>query len=119
MTGGTVALAIGDPAGIGPEVVLKTVGGNADGSQGAVVVGDVETLTRHAAACGIDVQLTDKELHWPDGRRTRFIPCNAVCSEEWDFGRSTAGGGRACLAYAKRAVELAQAGQVSAVLAAP
>ena len=119
MSGGSVALAIGDPAGIGPEVVLKTLAGNAGGSQQAIVVGDVEPLTRHAAACGIDIQLTGNKLHWPDGRRTRFIPCNAVASEEWDFGRSTVGGGRACLAYTKRAVELAQAGEVSAVLAAP
>src|SRR5215470_15040023 len=103
MSGGSVALAIGDPAGIGPEVVLKTLAGNAAASQRAIVVGDVEPLTRHAAACGIDIQLTGKELHWPDGRCTRFISCNAIASEEWDFGRSTAEGGRACLAYTMRA----------------
>jgi 4-hydroxythreonine-4-phosphate dehydrogenase len=119
MTGGTVALAIGDPAGIGPEVVLKALAGNAGGSQRAIVVGDAEPLARHAAACGIDIEIGCKELHWPDGRRTRFISCDAVGNEEWDFGRSTAGGGRACLTYTKRAVELVQAGEASAVLAAP
>jgi 4-hydroxythreonine-4-phosphate dehydrogenase len=119
MNGASVALAIGDPAGIGPEVVLKALAGDADRSQRAVVVGDPEPLARHAAACGIDIEISRKELRWPDGRRTRLISCDAVANKEWDFARSAAGGGRACLAYAKRAVELAQAGEVSAVLAAP
>jgi 4-hydroxythreonine-4-phosphate dehydrogenase len=115
-----VALAIGDPAGIGPEVVLKTLAANAGGLvEHAIVVGDAEPLARHAKACGIAVEIGCDELRWPDGRCTRLVPCGAVTHSEWKFGQPSAGGGRACLAYATRAIAMARAGEVSAVLAAP
>jgi len=119
MSDASVALAIGDPAGIGPEVVLKTLAADTVRSQCAVVVGDAEPLARHAAACGISVEFGYDELRWPDGRRTRVVACNAITGGEWKFGHASAGGGRACLAYATHAVEMARAGQVFAVLAAP
>jgi 4-hydroxythreonine-4-phosphate dehydrogenase len=119
MHGASVALAIGDPAGIGPEVVLKTLAADSGRLQRVVVVGDAEPLVRHAAACGIDVEVGSDELRWADGRRTCLVACGATASDEWKFGSASLGAGRACLAYATRAVEMAQAGQVSAVLAAP
>ncbi len=116
----SVALTIGDPAGIGPEVVLKTLAADTgDAYRHALVVGDVKPLARHAAACGIDVDIVDDELRWPDGRRTRVVAAGALTDQDWDFGRASAAGGRACLAYATRAVAMAQAGEVAAVLAAP
>jgi 4-hydroxythreonine-4-phosphate dehydrogenase len=84
-----------------------------------VVVGDPEPLARHATTCAIDVEVGPNELRWADGRRTRLVACDAIAGDEWKFGSVSLGAGRACLAYAKRAVEMAQAGQVSAVLAAP
>lgn len=119
MRSASVALAIGDPAGIGPEVVLKTLAADAGPAQRAVVVGDAEPLARHAQACGMNVKIDPHELQWPDGRRTRLVTCDAVGKGNWHFAQASAEGGRACLAYARRAVEMAQAGQVSAVLAAP
>src|SRR4051794_31189292 len=97
MRSASVALAIGDPAGIGPEVVLKTLAANAGVSQRAIVVGDVEPLARHAAACGIEVAVSQDALRWPDGRLTRLVSCNAVEAAAWKFGVSSGGGGRACL----------------------
>jgi len=119
MHGASIAVAIGDPAGIGPEVVLKTLAADAVHSRRVVVVGDAEPLARHAATCGINVEIGPDELRWPDGRRTHLLACGAVAGDEWKYGSASAGGGRACLAYATRAIAMAQAGHVSAVLAAP
>src|SRR3954469_3157168 len=115
----SIALAIGDPSGIGPEVVLKCLTQSAERSKRAIVVGDLAALRRHATACGIAVDITRDELKWPDGRRTRFVDCNTESNDTWTFGQASAAGGRACLAYVTRAVELARAGEVAAVLAAP
>src|ERR1700704_1865780 len=97
-----VALAIGDPAGIGPEVVLKTLAADTRPAQRVVVVGDAEPLARHAAACRMNVKIDPDELQWPDGRRTRLVSCNAVGEGNWQFAQASAAGGRACLVYATR-----------------
>jgi len=119
MRDNSVALAIGDPAGIGPEVVLKSLAQSVERSRRAIVVGDAAALTRHATACGIAVDISRDELNWPDGRRTRFVDCNTESNVTWTFGEASAVGGQACLAYVTRAVELARVGEVAAVLAAP
>jgi 4-hydroxythreonine-4-phosphate dehydrogenase len=115
----SVALAIGDPAGIGPEVVLKSLAHDAQRAAAAVVVGNAAALARHATACGIAVDIAGDELRWPDGRRTRLVECNTASDDAWRFGEASASGGRACLAYVTRAVEMACGGEVAAVLAAP
>ena len=117
--GDSVALAIGDPAGIGPEVVLKILAQDAERSKRAIVVGDAAALARHATACGIAVDISRDEFKWPDGRRTRFVDCNTESNVTWTFGEASAAGGRACLAFVTRAVAMARAGEVAAVLAAP
>jgi 4-hydroxythreonine-4-phosphate dehydrogenase len=114
-----IALSIGDPAGIGPEIVLKTLTANAEAAQRAIVVGDREPLARHAAACGIDVEIGADELRWPNGCKTPLVACNAVGNGGWRFAEASTVVGRACLAYATRAIEMAKAGHVNAVLAAP
>lgn len=115
-----IALPIGDPAGIGPEIVLKALG-NADLRQlcEPVVVGSPADLRLHAIACSIDVQIESDRVVCAD-----FPPVTLVAVTDDDdgnrqFGRVDARCGSACVGFARQAVELARAGNVAAVVAGP
>ena len=57
----TIAIAIGDPAGIGPEISLKAAREPAvRGACKALLVGDAGVLRRQAAACGIAAVTTSR-----------------------------------------------------------
>jgi 4-hydroxythreonine-4-phosphate dehydrogenase len=45
-----IAITMGDPAGIGPEIIAKVFAGDADLAQGCFVVGDLASMRRGAAA---------------------------------------------------------------------
>jgi 4-hydroxythreonine-4-phosphate dehydrogenase len=118
-----IAIATGDPAGIGPEVSLKAA---LDAGVRAlcrpIVVGDPDAISRHAKAAGLDAQLhviSDlREANFADGAvEVLAVPFGE--SAGLRFGVNDAAYGRAALASAARAIAAARAGEVDAVVAAP
>jgi 4-hydroxythreonine-4-phosphate dehydrogenase len=105
-----VAIALGDPAGIGPEIALKTA---LDGSVRALCVpvlfGDPEVLRAHAHACGLEERLHGLAL----------VARHQLAPGELSIGKIAAAHGRAALDSARAAIEAALAGEVDAVIAAP
>jgi 4-hydroxy-L-threonine phosphate dehydrogenase PdxA len=100
-----IAIAVGDPAGIGPEVSLKAALDPAvrDACK-VLLVGDAGVLKRHAETCRIAADL-----------RVCARPDLAAL----DFGTISAASGRAALAFASTAIKAALADEVDAVVAAP
>jgi 4-hydroxythreonine-4-phosphate dehydrogenase len=118
-----IAIATGDPAGIGPEVSLKAA---LDPAVRAlcrpIVVGDADAVRRHATAAGIDAPLhvisDPREATFADGTvEVLAVPFDG--SAELELGVNDAAYGRATLASAARAIAAARAGEVDAVVAAP
>lgn len=118
-----IAIATGDPAGIGPEIALKAA---MDARVRAVcrpfLVGDAGALKAHAKACDLDVRINSFEksgdIAWADGAvallaRKQFQP------GELKIGELGAAHGRAALDSARTAIEVAMAGDVHAVVSAP
>jgi len=116
-----IAIATGDPAGIGPEISLKAALDPRVRKAGLpVLVGDAGILARHAEAAGIVANLqvirhaaearsaTDS-VSVLDCRQPDAIPLGAV----------SAAAGRASLAFCGAAVQAAMTGEVDAVVAAP
>jgi 4-hydroxythreonine-4-phosphate dehydrogenase len=105
-----VAIALGDPAGIGPEIALKAA---LDQSVRAicepVLFGDPGVLVEHARACGCE-----EDLH-----RLALVARHQFAPGELAIGRIAAAHGRAALDSARAAIEAALAGEVDAVIAAP
>src|SRR5262245_43857605 len=103
-----VAIATGDPSGIGPEIALKAA---LDPAARAlcrpVLVGDRGVLQAHAQACGLSL----------DG--VELIERSQLAPGELQIGEIRAAHGRATLDSAKAAVRAALSGQVHAVVAAP
>jgi 4-hydroxythreonine-4-phosphate dehydrogenase len=52
-----LGVTVGDPAGVGPEIVLKALRGEVLGSSRFVVIGPISVLSAEAKRCGIAVEL--------------------------------------------------------------
>ena len=121
-----VAIATGDPAGIGPEVGLKCA---LDPAVNAIcrpmVVGDPAVLARHAEAAGIKTSFNvieeAREAKWQGTPNAALNVLNAPMPdvEQFAFGMSGANYGLGALASARRAIKAAMANDVEAVVAAP
>jgi len=103
-----VAIAVGDPAGIGPEIALKTA---LDPAVRAichpVVIGDRRVLDTHAKSCGLSLDGIDLV------ERIQLQP------GELRIGQIHAAHGRAAIDSAETAIRGALAGRYDAVVAAP
>ncbi len=118
-----IAIAVGDPAGIGPEVSLKAALNPAVREAcRALLVGDAGVLKRHAEACRIAADLRviarPEDGDW-SGERLDVLDCARSDLAALDFGAMSAASGRASLAFARTAIKAALADEVDAVVAAP
>ena len=103
-----VAIALGDPAGIGPEISLKTaLDPEVLGRCRPLLVGDRGVLEVHARACGLSLEGVDLL------ERKQFAP------GELRLGEIAAAHGRSAIDSAGAAIRAALAGDVDAVVGAP
>ena len=102
-----IAIAIGDPAGIGPEIALKAaLNRSVCEICEPIIVGDREVLARYAHT----LRKTP-----PDN----IVDVGAMNVNFLTPGESDASCGRAILEYAGRAIDMASAGEVDAVVTCP
>jgi 4-hydroxythreonine-4-phosphate dehydrogenase len=105
-----IGITLGDPAGVGPEVICKALASTPpSGRDTVVVIGSAETLARAAAVTGVDAGLLETvaiEDVPHDG------PPIAV-------GKVDARGGEAGFRYVSRAVEMARSGEIGCIVTAP
>jgi len=118
-----IAIATGDPAGIGPEVSLKAALDPAvRAACRPIVVSDPGVIERHAKAVGLkpDLHVIERigDADWT-GRRINLLACAQPEAAKVAFGANDAAAGRASLAFASAAIKAALAGEVEAVVAAP
>lgn len=113
---------MGDPAGVGPEVILKTFSQLPDMHELCipVVVGDRVVMEEAIQLLDLPVQLNiirrpDEATHAPG-----FLDMiDLALTKEFSKNVPTAEGGRVSVAYIARAVELARDKQVDALVTAP
>jgi 4-hydroxythreonine-4-phosphate dehydrogenase len=119
-----LAITIGDPAGIGPEVALKTLRSAAVYERcRPLVLGDRRILERAAAwvgatDLGYEIVSEPAHGHYTGGTITLLDLGNAA-PEQCPVGQISAAAGRAAVEYVFRACDLALAGAVDAVVTAP
>jgi 4-hydroxythreonine-4-phosphate dehydrogenase len=115
-----VAISMGDPAGVGPEIILKLVADERCG-QPVLVIGDSGVLRRAAAVTGLDVPIRTVASV---GDMTGTTGVAQVLSEtslpaDLGWGNVDRRAGRAAYRYVARGIELALAGTVAALVTAP
>jgi 4-hydroxythreonine-4-phosphate dehydrogenase len=118
-----IAIATGDPAGIGPEIALKAaLDARVRAASRPLLVGDPAAVEMHARAAGITPELnviTDAaEADWANGA-VNVLDAREGGNAPVEFGKVDASYGRASLASARRAIKAALDGAVEAVVAAP
>jgi 4-hydroxythreonine-4-phosphate dehydrogenase len=103
-----IAMPVGDPAGIGPEIVLKAAtNAQVQAACDPVIVCDPNLLAWHAKACGLDASAI------------KVLPCPQPETSALGFGVVSPVSGRASIAFCAAAVKAAMDGTVDAVVAAP
>jgi 4-hydroxythreonine-4-phosphate dehydrogenase len=117
-----LAVTLGDPVGIGPEIVVRTL---ADPHSATIArglaVGDAAVLRRAAAVCGLKVEINP--VRTPD--EARFEPGAidildlGVAGDDLEWGKVDATAGRSAIAAIEAATRLALDRRADAVVTAP
>ena len=103
-----IAITMGDPAGVGPEIIVKALASPAvHDTCRPLVIGDAARLRTAARLCGV--------------AEPPASACVSVGDLPGDlpFGRLSAAAGDAAYRYIERAVQMAKAGEVDAICTAP
>lgn len=118
-----IAVPIGDPAGVGPEIVAKACAlDKVTDAADVIVIGDLKVMER--AICIVGTDLTINVVEKPeegDYRRgiLNLIDLNNIDQSEFSFGTVQAMCGKAAFAYIKKSIELAMNDEADAVATTP
>lgn len=116
-----LGLTMGDPAGIGPEIILKSLEQLAPrvaaGELAPLVIGTASCIEASAGALGLGIEIVTDSVPaaWP---KVRVVEA-AAAREPTPPGKLSAEGGRLAYAAIERAVQLALAGEIDAIVTAP
>lgn len=105
-----IAITIGDPAGIGTEIALKAILSEEvlDVCE-PIIIGDIAVVKETVEKLKIPVELNSLKI----------IDTGEIKDRNFQRCKPTAEGGRACVSYIKKAVELALNKEVDAIVTAP
>ena len=118
-----IAVPLGDPAGIGPEIVAKSIADRelfkiAD----CIVVGDKKVVENAVKITGEDLAVNvvedPAEGDWREGV-LNLIDLDNIDMEKFEFGKVSGMCGKAAFGYIKKSIELALAGKADAVATTP
>ncbi|WP_342472956.1 4-hydroxythreonine-4-phosphate dehydrogenase PdxA [Metasolibacillus sp. FSL H7-0170] len=118
-----IGIPMGDPAGIGPEITMKSLT-KADIYDVCkpLVIGDTAVLKKAIAIVGANLQIN--EVNKPSEGKYELgtvdvINLNNINIDELQYGEVSAQGGQGAFEYIKKAVELAMADEVQAIATTP
>lgn len=117
-----VAITMGDPAGVGPEIVVKVAAlPDFATAHRAIVIGDPERLRREVSSNELAlriVELSELENFAPQPGALHVLPGPSI-PVDLPYGHVDRRAGSAAFAYLKQAIELANAGRINAICTAP
>ncbi|WP_310460200.1 4-hydroxythreonine-4-phosphate dehydrogenase PdxA [Sphaerotilus sp.] len=120
-----VALTLGDPAGIGPELIARLLARPQTTAQAnTVLVGDRWLWDEGQRIAGTAVELApvasfDEVRGRPDTEKPAFLAMDTVQPGQVQRGQAQAAGGAAVLRVLDRCMDAARAGQIDAITFAP
>jgi 4-hydroxythreonine-4-phosphate dehydrogenase len=117
-----IGITMGDPAGVGPEVVMKALARpDAYALCRPLVIGDAWQLERAKAILKLNLEIFSVS----DPQKAKFKPGTvdlmdlALLSSDIPYGKVSAAAGEAAYRYIERAVQLALDGSIDAICTAP
>lgn len=110
---GVIGITMGDPAGVGPEVICKALAAMPEGDRDRVrIFGNRDVLARAATIVGADLDFSAGS----NSVRVDHIPFDG---EIPPFGKLDPRAGDASFRYIERAVRAAEAGEIGCIVTAP
>jgi len=118
-----IGVPIGDPAGIGPEIVVKSL---ADGKLydecRPLLIGDKSVIQQALKFCGLDLNINVVN-NAKDGKyilgTIDLIDLNNVDINQLKIGEVQALGGKAAFGYIKKSIEMAMSNEIDAIATTP
>jgi len=112
-----LAIPVGDPAGIGPEVVLKALGAMPWADQADIVLFGTASLLEQTLK---SLHLHSGEISWPQLKDLKLEEVTPPWSlADMNFGQESAATGAASFAYLQAAIEQTVGGNFDAIVTAP
>lgn len=119
-----IAITMGDPCGVGPEIIIKALQSPEIANICVpFVIGDTKAMARALMVCGSPMQL--KEIAAPEEARQApadtipLMPLSRLAVEDLVYGKPTAAGGDAVYRYICTAARLCLDGSAAAMATAP
>lgn len=118
-----IAITMGDPAGIGPEIIVKALS-HVEIYQKCVpiVIGDYAALADAVCFCNLPLELREiSDVEEAEGEfgSIDFINMNKLQPGEWEYKKNSAKCGEASFQYVVYGIKQAMEGKVQAVVTAP
>ena len=117
-----IAITMGDPAGVGPEICLKACGDFERGEQSLVVFGDAKALSRASQEASLPMpcvaETLDEAVALSHVHGTAVWHIEAL-QDSWRPGFVSANTGEASYHYITAAIDAALSGHVDAVVTGP
>ena len=118
-----IAIPIGDVAGVGPEITVKSLAKKEvfDAAR-AVVVGDKKIMEQAIKVCGADLKINvinEPEEGVYEENILNLIDLDNIDMSSFEYGKVQAMCGKAAFEYIKKSIELANARKVDAVATTP
>ncbi|WP_369018342.1 4-hydroxythreonine-4-phosphate dehydrogenase PdxA [Thermatribacter velox] len=117
-----IIITVGDPAGVGPEIVVKTLA-NWDIDAQPVVVGDRWLLEKAQKCCGVSISWQEvtpsSDFHNAKSDLPLLVSPQVLPESFSHWGKVSKEGGKASFEYLRKAVELIKDGQAQALVTAP
>lgn len=118
-----IAVPIGDPAGVGPEIVVKSIATMKVFEQARViVVGDKKIMENAIKIAGTNLKINvinNPEEGIFEENILNLIDLDNIDMDKFEFGKVSGMCGKAAYEYIERSIQLANAGKVDAVATTP
>ncbi|MBR0706952.1 PdxA family dehydrogenase [Bradyrhizobium liaoningense] len=117
----TIALTIGDPNGIGPEIAVKAAGALAgQSSLNVILVGDGHVIRHYAERHANGIKLISHENRRSDDHPAIYWhSVDSLSLMHFDPGRVDPAAGRATVDYVAAAIDLVRSGAAGAIVGCP
>jgi 4-hydroxythreonine-4-phosphate dehydrogenase len=115
-----IAITMGDPAGIGPEIIIKAiVSKEVSGHIVPIIIGDRSIMQDAVALSGVDIEFEEdlSMLSKEENEKIFLIALDGLKDNE--KGSATAEGGRASVECIKKAVRMCMDNEADAMVTAP
>ena len=118
-----IAVPLGDPAGIGPEITVKALADKALREEARVlVIGDLRVIEQAIGFTGVALTplvVKEGEEVPDDPTVIPVLDLGNIRPDDYKLGEVSAAAGQAAFEFIKKSIELANAGKVDAVATTP